>query len=287
MSRFYSSLFAGGRRVRVAPGVRLFVEDAGEGPAVVLVHGWSLNRHVWWRQISELSAAGHRVLALDLRGHGSSDVPTDGYEIDRLAADLVAVLDACELDDAVLVGWSLGGLVTFRVAALHPARVRGLVLVCSNGVAHSRQPGFPFGIGPEEVLPALVAAERRDRAAMRRKVLADGFAAPPAPEVLDWLLTLSLQTGSEPAVACLETLLGTDQSELAGAVTVPVVQVIGTGDPSVSSAGAAWLCETLADARHVALEECGHYPMIERPDAFQRLLLEATSAWSELTAHAP
>jgi non-heme chloroperoxidase len=259
--------------VRVMDGVNLHVEDVGAGPPVVLIHGWSLNHRAWERQIEVLAAAGHRVLALDLRGHGDSDAGEDGCEIERLAEDVTAVLKARHVESAVLVGWSLGGLVALRVAATVPGSVRRLVLVASNGVAHARQERFPFGISPQTVLPSFTAGERRDREASRRRILLDGFGVVPDAGVLDRLLTMSLQTQTPAALACLKTLLLTDQVDLLDRVRVPVVQILGAKDPGVSLSGAAWLCDQL-QATQVVLP-CGHYPMLEVPEDFDRALLAA------------
>src|SRR5438105_1003656 len=84
-----------------------FRDQAGELPAIVLVHGLSSSRHIWDRVLPLL--APHRVVAYDQRGHGESDKPDTGYGFDDMTADLEAVLDALAIDRPVLVGHSWGG----------------------------------------------------------------------------------------------------------------------------------------------------------------------------------
>jgi pimeloyl-ACP methyl ester carboxylesterase len=259
--------------VEVDRNVRLYAQDLGSGPPVVLVAGFGLDHRVWDRQVRLLSAR-HRVICVDQRGHGLSDKPLGGYEVERLAQDLGAVLDRLEVADCTLVGWSFGGQVAFKLTADRPELVGRLVLVGSNAVRASRSPAFPFGLEPEKLAPALVAAEERDRLAARRETIARGFANPPAEDALRWLLDCSLQMPSWAAVACYRSMLHTDLLDCMPRVTVPVRQIVGAADPVHSARGARWLAERLADADVVEIADCGHYPMLEAPDAFDAALLD-------------
>lgn len=259
--------------VEVAPGVRIHVVDVGEGPAVVLVPGFGMPHEAFDRQIRVLAGAGCRVIAVDQRGHGASDKPLDGYDVERLAADLVAVIEAVDAGPAALAGWSFGGQVSFKAAVLRPDLVSRLVLIGSNAVRASRSEEFPFGLLPEQTLPAMIEMEHRDRFAARRTTIRSGFGAEPDPAVLDWMTTQSLRMPSWAAVACYHSMLETDLVADLPAITMPVLQIIGENDPVHSARGAAWLEERLADARLVTLPACGHYPMFEAPDALDEQLL--------------
>ena len=91
------------------PEVELHYEDAGSGAPVVLIHGWPLSGRSWEGQVPALVEAGHRVVTYDRRGFGQSSQPWDGYDYDTFAADLEAVLDALDLHDVTLIGFSMGG----------------------------------------------------------------------------------------------------------------------------------------------------------------------------------
>ncbi|WP_354698018.1 AB hydrolase superfamily protein YdjP [Paraconexibacter sp. AEG42_29] len=260
-----------------ADGVRLHVADHGprDGPPVVLVHGWSLSGAAWGGTPDTLAAAGHRVVALDLRGHGHSDKPAGGYDAGRLAADVTAVLDALDLDDVALVGWSIGGLVAARAALDAPERIGRLVLVAASGAAAARTAGYPFGPPADAVLPHLLAAEGDGplRPAARRDALANCFAAPPPAALLDRLLDISLRTPTHAAAACLRTLLLTDLSAELPLLRVPVTHIAGATDPSVSLKGVRWAAGVTGS--QVVTLDCAHYPMHELPDAFAAALLSA------------
>lgn len=89
--------------------LQLHYQDFGQGPPVVLIHGWPLSSRTWEAQTGPLVAAGHRVIAYDRRGFGGSSQPWDGYDYDTLAQDLHILLDTLDLDGATLVGFSMGG----------------------------------------------------------------------------------------------------------------------------------------------------------------------------------
>jgi pimeloyl-ACP methyl ester carboxylesterase len=119
-----------------ANGVRLHAAEAGEGPLVLLLHGFPQFWWAWRRQLTGLAAAGLRAVAPDLRGYGASDKPPRGYDLITAAADAAAVVRALGEQDAVVVGADWGGLVAWTMAALHPRTVHRLVVL---GAAHPRR----------------------------------------------------------------------------------------------------------------------------------------------------
>ena len=137
----------------------VYARDVGEGRPLVLIPGFGLNHEVWEGQVRAL-VEEHRVVCIDLRGTGRSDKPTGGYGIDRLADDVLEVLESLDLHEVTLVGWSFGGQVAFRLAARSPERLRQLVLIASNGVRASRSEDFPFGPDADSLETALVRAGR-------------------------------------------------------------------------------------------------------------------------------
>lgn len=108
--------------------VNLAFRVQGEGPAVVLLHGTTANHAVWTSVADDLTASA-TVISLDQRGHGRSDKPADGYTGSDFAADVVTVLDALGVEQALVGGHSLGGRNAWVAAALHPDRVTGALVV--------------------------------------------------------------------------------------------------------------------------------------------------------------
>lgn len=119
-----------------ANGSRFHVVDAGDGPAVILLHGFPTFWWTWRRQVTELADAGYRVLAMDLRGYGGSDHPPEGYDPRTLSADVAGVIRSLGEENAVIVGHGWGGLVAWSTAVLEPETVRAIVPV---SMPHPRQ----------------------------------------------------------------------------------------------------------------------------------------------------
>jgi 3-oxoadipate enol-lactonase len=119
------------RAIDTAAGVRLVATDDGHGPAVVLLHGLTASRRYVVMGSTSLQRSGHRVVAYDARGHGSSSpAPApDAYSYAELWSDLVAVMDASEIERAVLAGVSMGAHTCLRMALEQPERVAGLVVI--------------------------------------------------------------------------------------------------------------------------------------------------------------
>ena len=117
-------------RILTDDGVGLEVTDLGSGPTLMLVHGFGGAKEDFSDQLADL-ATDHRVITLDLRGHGGSDGPEDEamYSLDRFAADLLNVLDALAVDRVRLLGHSMGGMVVRRFALAMPNRLDALVLM--------------------------------------------------------------------------------------------------------------------------------------------------------------
>ena len=110
------------------PRLRMHVATAGHGEPVLLLHGWPQHWYAW-RKVIPLLAKTHRVICPDLRGFGWTDAPRRGYKTAELVDDLVALLDALELEDVFVVGHELGGRLGFHLCLREPGRVRGHVAV--------------------------------------------------------------------------------------------------------------------------------------------------------------
>lgn len=122
--------------------ISLSVYDAGEGPAVVLCHGFPELAYSWRYQFTPLEEAGFRVIAADQRGYGDSDCPDPitSYDMDHLAGDMARLLDELEIEKAVFVGHDWGGFVAWAMPILHPDRTAGVIGVNTPYLARSPMP---------------------------------------------------------------------------------------------------------------------------------------------------
>ncbi len=120
------------RTVR-ANGIALHVAELGDGPLVLLLHGFPQFWWAWRQQLLDLADAGYRAVAVDLRGYGASDKPPRGYDAPTLAADVAALVSSLGESDAMIVGNDLGGTLAWTIAASHPRVARSVVAL---GAAH-------------------------------------------------------------------------------------------------------------------------------------------------------
>lgn len=130
------------QRLIRANGIRMRITEAGQGPLVVLLHGFPELAHSWRHQLPALAAAGYHAVAPDQRGYGGTDAPADveSYDIRHLTDDVVGLLDALGEDTAVVVGHDWGSPVAWHAALFHPARFRA---VAALSVAYTGRPPVP------------------------------------------------------------------------------------------------------------------------------------------------
>ncbi|VXB68925.1 alpha/beta fold hydrolase [Aeromicrobium sp. 9AM] len=143
--------------------IELYYEDHGTGQPVVLIHGYPLDGHSWEKQSAALLKAGHRVITYDRRGFGQSSQPTTGYDYDTFAADLNVVLETLDLQDVVLVGFSMGtGEVGRYVGTYGTARVAKVAFLASLEPYLLQADDNPAGV-PAEVFDGIRQAATDDR----------------------------------------------------------------------------------------------------------------------------
>jgi pimeloyl-ACP methyl ester carboxylesterase len=110
-----------------ANGLRVHVAEAGDGPPVLLLHGWPQHWYMW-REVIERLAPQFRLIAPDLRGFGWTEAPGHGYDAETFAGDQIALLDALEIDSANVIGHDWGGWTAFLLGLDHPERIERMVL---------------------------------------------------------------------------------------------------------------------------------------------------------------
>jgi pimeloyl-ACP methyl ester carboxylesterase len=262
-------------------GLDLHYVDAGQGPAIVFVHGLLGSHRSWAHLVGEL-AADHRVLAPDLFGHGASAKPMGDYSLGAHAATLRDLLDHLGIGPVALVGHSLGGGIALQFAYLFPDRVRRLVLVSSGGLGREisvllRAPTLP---GAEWALPLLASRWVRDRGeALGRSLARIGLRA--GPDLTEaWRGFASLGDAASRR-AFLATARGvidpggqtvTARDRLPVLATVPTLLVWGARDRLIPCWHAVTAQQTIPDSRVEVFERAGHFPHLDDPDRFTRVL---------------
>jgi pimeloyl-[acyl-carrier protein] methyl ester esterase len=244
--------------------VSLHVERAGSGPDLVLLHGWGLHSGAWSESMRRLSAS-FRVHALDLPGHGLS-ATTHATSFDA-AVDAVAEAMPHE---AIVCGWSLGGLFAQRLASDYPERVRALALVGATPCFVARE-GWPAAMKAStfgEFEADLATDMEATLARFVRLAALNGTEARAAIRLLSHQLA-ERGTPSAGGLACaLGWLRDTDLRDDARRLAQPAVVIHGRHDALAPIDAGRWLAGALPAARMVELDDCAHLPFLTHRDAF-------------------
>ncbi len=240
------------------------VKVEGTGPTIVLVHGFG-GALDWWDDIAPSLASDHRVIRIDLMGHGGTDAPRSGYTIARQAQLVSEVLDKLGVEHFTLIGHSMGGEVATALAELNPARIERMVLIDSPPVV-----GTKFSLLARAyftpVIGELLHHFSSDR--ILRQGLQQGFAPGfPVPDkfVADFRqLTYDAAREAHDDSEAYRAAKPTNERLAALNPVPPLLVIFGTEDAIVPPEHAKYF-EQVPDSKVVMIEGAGHSPMVETP----------------------
>lgn len=270
-------------RTTVLGGQEFSYLDSGDGPAILFIHGLTGSSRNWAHLVDMLNA-DHRVLAPDLHGHGASAKPMGDYSLSSHAATLRDLLDRLGIDRVTLVGHSLGGGIAMQFCYLFPERVERLVLVASGGFGRSVNPLLRSATlpGAEWVLPVIASSWVRGRAeAVGRALGKVGWK--PGPDVTEAWRGFTSLADADSRRAFLATTRSvidpggqtvTAHDHLPMTVEVPTLVVWGTRDRMIPTWHATEAQRLIPGSRVELFEGAGHYPQLDEPDRFAKLLSE-------------
>lgn len=242
-------------------GVRMHFEVRGpvDAPALVLLHGYSDSGFSFSR-ILPLLPADRRIIVPDLRGHGRSSQPPAGYGMDTLAHDVLALLDALDVESAVVLGHSMGSLVAQRFAVLAPERVEALVLVGSAPSIHGLA-------GLDEFRAAVDALAEPVEEEFVRAFQESTIVRPVPPEFMDGVVAESLRL---PARVWRDLLAGMIEAPVAapGEIRARTLVLWGDEDGVFGRDQQTRLLELIPGSRLRVYEGIGHAPHWEDPRRF-------------------
>jgi len=262
-------------RVRSADGVEIAYSEAGSGAlAIVFVHGGLADRTFWAEQFAAL-AGGYRLVAPDLGGHGASGSNRKEWTIEAWAADVRAVADALKLTRVVLVGNSLGGAVALEVAALLPGRAIGVIGVDTLHDATQHIPAAE--------IRARGKAFRDDFAGTCHAMAEALFHHGTYPELRAWAEKRMCSGSREVAAGMWDGLADYDITASFRKAGVPIRAINGDLWPTRVDTNRT----VTPDFDAVIMKEAGHYPMLERPFEFDRLLLAYVREFDRAATKAP
>lgn len=259
-----------GNYIFVEENVKVYVEDINPAGThtVLLLHGWPLNHNAFEYQFDQLPKLGIRCVGMDMRGFGQSDRPWHGYDYNRLADDIRAVIDALGLKDITLGGHSLGGAVAIRYMARHKAfGVSKLALFAAAAPSFIYRPDFPYGQKQTDITE-MIAQARRDRPALLRSFIDMFFCSYISSAIADWIFSMGLEASGWSTAASLVSLRdATLFSDLAG-IRVPTMIMHGVHDRVCPFALGDAQHRFISDSVLIPFEQSGHGLFWEQRDKF-------------------
>ena len=282
--------------VKARDGAEIFYKDWGptDGPPVVLSHGWPLNADSWEAQMLFLAERGYRCVAHDRRGHGRSTQTWGGNEMDTYADDLAAVIEALDLRDVTLIGFSTGGGEVARYIGRHGTdRVRAAVLVSAVPPFMLKTDDNPGGV-PIEVFDEIRAGSIADRSQLYRD-LADGpFFGNNRPGgsvsqgTRDAFWRQGLQAGHRNAYECIAAFSATDFRADLARFDVPTLVVHGDDDQVVPFAVGGQASAALIDGAQLKVYSGAPHGITDtHKEQLGADLLEFLNATTERAADEP
>jgi pimeloyl-ACP methyl ester carboxylesterase len=259
---------------------RLYYDVRGEGRPLTLIHGaWA--SHAWWRwQVPEL-ARRYRVLSPDVRGHGQSSDLRGAYSLEGFGQDLKVLFRTEGIDEAAIVGWSMGGLISLEFCRQFPSMVKALILIATGS-----RPRLLMRQYLRSILCLLTdfsAPRKFDRTGKtfraRKKIWVEEevkkMLSPTAPkEVFHWVVT---EVGLHQRENFFEVARSFSKWEareaLKDAIKVPTLIMVGENDRLTPPRLARLIHESIPGSRLVIVEGTGHYLPLERPDVVNSEIL--------------
>lgn len=225
--------------------VNVHIEDTGgDGRPVVLIHGWPLSGASWKEQIDELHNAGFRVITYDRRGFGQSDKPKTGYDYDTLADDLAGLIDALELTDVSLVGFSMGGGEVARYITNHGSdKLHSVVFAAAVPPMMMKTEDNPDGSLDKAEAEEMTAHLTKDEQAFYDQFTKEFFSANADGNILVTeeqrleAVELTKQADKTAALEAMQSFATTDFREDLLNVTVPTLVIHGDADGTVPFEG--------------------------------------------------
>jgi 3-oxoadipate enol-lactonase len=249
----------------MANSIQLHYADTGVGLPVVLLHGFPFHSGIWHEQVRALTGL-YRMITPDLRGFGKSIAPAGVYEMDVLAADVLALLDQLNIRQCVLIGHSMGGYVALAAYKMFPERIQAFGLIASQAGADTEEARQNRLNTVEKVLQA------GDKGA---QVIVDGmlpklFAkeSPPEPEISEEITKIILGTDVAGIVGALKGMANRpDSNPILPEMNIPVLLLAGDQDQIIPAAKAETMASVLPNPTHIVVENAGHMLMLEQPGA--------------------
>jgi pimeloyl-ACP methyl ester carboxylesterase len=265
----------------VLHGHELSYADSGDGPVVLFIHGILGSQQQWSHLVDQMDD-DHRVVLPDLFGHGESAKPLGDYSLSSHAATMRDLLDHLGVDRVTLVGHSLGGGIAMQFFYLFPERVDRLVLVSSGGLGREvnvalRSATLP---GAAQVLSVVASAPVLSRVEALGRVASKVGWRPSADLAAVWkgFSSLGDRESRQAFLATTRAVIDiggqsiSAHDHLGGSLPIPTLIVWGSRDHMIPASHALSVEQSLPECRVEIFEGAGHFPHLDDPDRFARVL---------------
>lgn len=251
-------------------GISLAYSDEGKGLPLLFLHAFPLNRTMWEPQVAALSSE-FRTITVDLRGHGQSDAPLWRYTLDQAADDVVALLNHLSIEEAVMIGLSMGGYILFALYRRYANRVKGLVLANTRAQADTEE-------GKQLRFQMAQIAYRQGAAAVADLMipkLLSPMAIETKPHLVQKVRTIIERMEVSGIAGDLMAMAERpDSIPLLRSIACPVLIIAGDMDRATPLADAYLMAEHIPHARLITIAGAGHLSNLEQPDDFNRAVRE-------------
>ncbi|PKO99605.1 MAG: alpha/beta hydrolase [Bacteroidetes bacterium HGW-Bacteroidetes-8] len=262
--------------IEVEPNVRLHITDAGEGRAIIMLHGWPLSDEMYEYQYNYLIDAGFRAVGITLRGFGKSDKPYGPYNYEKHALDIKTVLSKLEIKDAVLAGFSMGGSIAIRYMSIYNGEhITKLVLCGAAAPIWTQRNDFPYNL-PKSAVDDLIKLNNKDRPKLLSN-FAKIFSATEASlneGIGAWLNGIGLSASSYATAQCLVALRDTDLRPDLKKITIPTLIIHGKRDKICSFDLAEQMKLGIKNSHIITFENSGHSMFLEETLKFNKELIK-------------
>lgn len=245
-------------------GTTLAYSDEGQGPPIVFLHAFPLNRTMWEPQVAGL-ADRYRVITIDLRGHGESDAPMWRYTLDQFAEDIKGVLDHLAISKAAFVGLSMGGYILFALYRKYPALIQACVLADTRATADTpdakaarfSMAQVAYRRGASAIADLMLAKLISPASLTHRKDLQEQLRA---------IITGNQVSGIIGDLMAMEER--PDSTPLVQTLTVPTLVIVGEDDVASPPDEVQAMARHIPGAAFVVIPEAGHLSNMENPESF-------------------
>ncbi|WP_026571053.1 MULTISPECIES: alpha/beta fold hydrolase [Sediminibacillus] len=257
--------------MEIEAGTELYYQDQGEGQTVVFVHGVMMSSKFFGNQLDYFKQR-YRTITFDLRGHGESSKVPYGHTVANYAKDLKRFMEKLDLNEVILVGWSMGAFVVWDYFNQFGSDHVKAVTIVDQSPSDYLWDGWEYGAFNFEAIKGVMQAIQEDQHAFNSEFIYGMFKEKPDPDQHRWILEEMMKLPAAIASTIVFNQTAVDYRETLSNVTVPTLICFGRDDTFFPVAAGEYIQQRIPDSRLIAFENSSHCLFLEEPDKFNREL---------------